>query len=128
VLHNLGIWSLYFLAQVLVLLATATASAKSEHTPWQSVRGYLGERGVTWAWRVFFATMLFLGVWQRPEFVDHALQRLGLDWRFPFKLEYWSAGLFGLGSDKLVDIVQIGLGSLAEKAKRKFAAFVSAAT
>ena len=99
------LWLFYILGEVGSMWKRANLSAASSHTPWDNVRGYIGEHGPQLMINFLLSTALFITVWHDTTFLARGLQWVGVQKDFEVPLNPFTAALYGVFSDQVMDFI-----------------------
>jgi len=99
------LWLFYILGGVASMWKRANLSASSTHTPWDNVSGYVKDHGPQLMINFLLSTALFLTVWEDTTFLTKALLMFGVSKDVSVPLNPFTAALYGVFSDNVMDFV-----------------------
>lgn len=102
---TVGLWGMLVLGQAMAILMKGDQESMSKYTPWGNVWGYIKAHQNTVLIRVFLANCLFM-VWHTSPALLGAFGYSG-----PIlPVNYATAGIYGVFSDKVLDWVMHKMG------------------
>lgn len=116
-----ALWAIYILGQFFSMWKRATLSAKSQFSPWNSIKQYIAGHGAQMGINFLLATGLFWSVWKDTTFLTHLLQFVGWKQDFEVPLNPFTAAVYGVFSETLMDLLAtkvtalVGLGPTLPK-------------
>ena len=100
-----ALWSIYILGQLLTIWKRASLSAKSQFSPWNNLKEYVTGHGPQIGINFLLGTGLFWTVWHDTSFLAHMLQTVGISKDFDVPLNPFTAGIYGVASDSIIDLL-----------------------
>jgi hypothetical protein len=97
-------WLTFALAGFFAIMYKAVMSAGSELTPWRTTKGYLKQKPVSTAMRFLLAQLAYFWVLANPSVMGNVFDGVAVFSKVSFS-PYILAGVFGLASDKVADVV-----------------------
>lgn len=105
------LWAFYLLGGVLSVWKRANLSASATHTPWDSVKGYLVAHGPQIGINFLLSSGLFWVMWHDTAFLSKLLQYFGVNKDFDVPLNPFTAAVYGVFSDQLMDFLVSKIGT-----------------
>lgn len=99
------LWGVYILGQLLSMWKRANLSANSAFTPWQNVRQYVMGHGPQMGINFLLSMGLFWMVWHDTTSLSRLLQVVGVSKDFDVPLNPFTAAVYGVFSDNIMDFV-----------------------
>jgi hypothetical protein len=105
------LWGFYVLGQTLSMWKRANLSANNKYTPWESVRQYVSGHGPQMGINFLLCTGLFWTVWHDTSSLSRLLQVVGVSKDFDVPLNPFTAAVYGVFGDNLMDFIVAKVGS-----------------
>jgi hypothetical protein len=105
------LWGFYVLGQTLSMWKRANLSANNKYTPWESVRQYVAGHGPQMGINFLLCTGLFWTVWHDTSSLSRLLQVVGVSKDFDVPLNPFTASVYGVFGDNLMDFIVAKVGS-----------------
>ncbi len=105
------LWLFYILGQFFSMWKRANLSAKSQFSPWSNIREYVAGHAPQLGINFLLSTGLFWTVWHDTTFLARMLQIVGVTKDFDVPLNPFTAALYGVGSDTIMDFIVAKLGA-----------------
>jgi hypothetical protein len=99
------LWLFYILGQFFAMWKRASLSAKSQLSPWNNIREYFIGHGPQMGINFLLSTGLFWTVWHDTTFLSRLLQIVGVDKNFDVPLNPFTAAIYGVASDAIMDFL-----------------------
>jgi hypothetical protein len=100
-----ALWACFLVGGLLSVWKRAYLSASKDYTPWQNVKGYMVAHGPQIGMNFLLASGLFWTVWHDTSFLTKVLAYFGLQKDIEVPLNPFTAGIYGVFSDSIMDFV-----------------------
>ena len=104
-MNHLILWLFYISGGVLSMWKRAHLAAKSDYTPWQSLREYATAHGPQLAINFLLSTALFWTWWNDPTILAKLLGVIGVQTDSALPLNPFLAAIYGVFSDVVMDFI-----------------------
>ncbi|HEY6026068.1 MAG TPA: hypothetical protein VIV09_04135 [Pseudolabrys sp.] len=105
------LWACYILGQFFSMWKRANLSARSEYSPWDSIRQYVRGHAPQMGINFLLCTGLFWSVWHDTSSLSKLLQVVGVSKDFDVPLNPFTAAVYGVFGDNVMDFVVAKLGA-----------------
>lgn len=102
---TLFLWAFYMLGQFLSMWKRANLSSQSQFSPWDNVRQYVRGHAPQMGINFLLCTGLFWTVWHDTSSLARLLQLVGISKDFDVPLNPFTAGVYGVFGDNVMDFV-----------------------
>lgn len=102
---TLFLWAFYILGQLLSMWKRANLSAQSQFSPWENVRQYVRGHAPQMGINFLLCTGLFWTVWHDTTSLSRLLQVIGISKDFDVPLNPFTAAVYGVFGDNVMDFV-----------------------
>ncbi len=99
------LWACFLLGGLMSVWKRAYLSASKEFTPWQNVKDYMVAHAPQVGMNFLLASGLFWTVWHDTAFLTKILSYFGFQKDIEVPLNPFTAGIYGVFSDSIMDFV-----------------------
>jgi hypothetical protein len=100
----------------------ASLSAASPHTPWMNVKEYVSAHGGDIIINFALSLGLFITVWRDTAFLSKLLLMFGFHQDIEVPLNPFTAGIYGVFSESLMDLIIAKIGGKIQTVSQLFGA------
>jgi len=100
-----ALWAFFLLGGLMSVWKRAYLSASKDFTPWQNVKQYMVAHGPQIGMNLLLASGLFWTVWHDTTFLTKILAYFGFQKDIEVQLNPFTAGIYGVFSDTIMDFV-----------------------